>query len=173
MNEQILELWEQWAISKCMIKWRQRVVAVHTWTNSGLPNRKALSRFFLKASSRKLVLVIFRSLYSFMMNSVAWPDGSMISGYLERAIIENRTTFEVKSAWGLINAQECFPTKTKHYNDRRERYWPVEPLKHDGILSAEVISWEGVGLPAEPLVSVGQVLSSGNIGTELLGEDTW
>lgn len=26
--------------------------------------------------------VILRSLYSFMMNSVAWPEGSMISGYL-------------------------------------------------------------------------------------------
>ena len=27
-----------------------------------------------------LVLVILRSRYSFMMNSVAWPDGSMTSG---------------------------------------------------------------------------------------------
>lgn len=49
----------------------------------------------------------------------------------------------------------------------RGRYLPVEPLEHDGVLSAEVISWEGVGLPAEPLISIGQVLSSGNICTEL------
>ena len=48
----------------------------------GVANLSALSRFFLKASSRKLVRVIFRSLYSFMMNSVACPEGSMISGYL-------------------------------------------------------------------------------------------
>ena len=47
-----------------------------------MPKRRALSRFFLKASSKKLVRVILRSLYSFMMNSVACPDGSMISGYL-------------------------------------------------------------------------------------------
>lgn len=61
--------------------------AVCTWTRSGFPKRKALSRFFLKASSRKLVLVILRSLYSFIMNSVAWPDGSMISGYLEGTVV--------------------------------------------------------------------------------------
>jgi hypothetical protein len=53
-----------------------------TWTRRGLPNLRALSKFFRKASSKKLVLVIFRSLYSFMMNSVACPEGSMISGYL-------------------------------------------------------------------------------------------
>jgi hypothetical protein len=29
-----------------------------------------------------LVFVILRPLYSFMMNSVAWPDGSIINGYL-------------------------------------------------------------------------------------------
>lgn len=50
---------------------------------------------------------------------------------------------------------------------KEERHTPVESLEHDGILSAEVISWEGVGLPAEPLVSIRQVLSSCNIGTEL------
>ena len=60
--------------------WQRR--GTHTWTRRGLPNLSALSRFFLKASSRKLVRVIFRSLYSFMMNSVACPEGSMISGYL-------------------------------------------------------------------------------------------
>lgn len=48
-----------------------------------------------------------------------------------------------------------------------ESYRPVEPLEHDGVLSTEVISWEGAGLPAEPLISIGQVLSSGNICTEL------
>lgn len=63
-----------------------------TWTSSGFPKRKALSRFFLKASSRKLVLVILRSLYSFIMNSVAWPDGSIMSGYLERATVKNNQT---------------------------------------------------------------------------------
>lgn len=42
-----------------------------TCTNRGLPNLRALSKFFLKASSKKLVRVIFLSLYSFMMNSVA------------------------------------------------------------------------------------------------------
>lgn len=55
---------------------------IRTWTSRGFPKRNALSKFFLKASSRKLVLVILRSLYSFIMNSVAWPDGSMMSGYL-------------------------------------------------------------------------------------------
>lgn len=53
------------------------------------------------------------------------------------------------------------------YCGKEERHTPVESLEHDGILSAEVISWEGVGLPAEPLVSVGQVLSSRDISTEL------
>lgn len=57
--------------------------------------------------------------------------------------------------------------KTKHYFDREERYPPIESLEHDGILSAEVISWKGVGLPAESLVSIGQVFSSCNVGTEL------
>lgn len=55
----------------------------------------------------------------------------------------------------------------KHYFGKEERHTPVESLEHDSVLSAEVISWEGVGLPAEPLVSIGQVLSSCNIGTEL------
>lgn len=54
-----------------------------------------------------------------------------------------------------------------NYNANEVKYWPVEPLEHDGILSAEVISWKRVGLPAEPLISVGQILSSGNISTEL------
>lgn len=57
--------------------------------------------------------------------------------------------------------------KTKHYFGREERYTPVESLEHDGILSAEVICWKGVGLPAEPLVSIGQVLRSCNVSTEL------
>lgn len=57
-----------------------------TWTRSGLPNLKALSKFFLKASSKKLVRVILRSLYSFMINSVACPEGSMINGYLKLII---------------------------------------------------------------------------------------
>lgn len=57
-----------------------------TWTRSGLPNLKALSKFFLKASSKKLVRVILRSLYSFMINSVACPEGSMIKGYLKLII---------------------------------------------------------------------------------------
>lgn len=61
---------------------KQRPESRPTWTSRGLPNLRALSRFFLKASSRKLVRVILRSLYSFMMNSVACPEGSMISGYL-------------------------------------------------------------------------------------------
>jgi hypothetical protein len=46
-----------------------------------LPNRRADSRFFLNESSKKLVLVIFLSLNSFMMYSVACPEGSMIRGY--------------------------------------------------------------------------------------------
>lgn len=56
---------------------------------------------------------------------------------------------------------------TKHYYGKEERHTPVESLEHDGVLSAEVIRWERVGLPAEPLVSIGQVLGSRNIGTEL------
>lgn len=55
----------------------------------------------------------------------------------------------------------------QHYCGLEERHTPVESLEHDGVFSAEVISWEGVGLPAETLVSVGQVLGSGDIGTEL------
>ena len=47
-----------------------------------MPKRSADSRFLRNESSRKLVLVILRSAYSFRMNSVACPDGSMISGYL-------------------------------------------------------------------------------------------
>ena len=71
----------------------------------------------------------------------------------------------------LIYAQEYFVMFLgfKKYYVRRKRYWPVEPLEHDGILSAEIISWEGVGLPAEPLISIGQILSSGNVCTELCG----
>lgn len=49
----------------------ESVGPTRTCTNRGLPNLRALSKFFLKASSRKLVRVIFLSLYSFMMNSVA------------------------------------------------------------------------------------------------------
>lgn len=67
-----------------MTLWCQCELVGNTWTNRGFPKRRALSRFFLKASSRKLVLVILRSLYSFMMNSVAWPDGSIMRGYLHR-----------------------------------------------------------------------------------------
>lgn len=44
---------------------------------------------------------------------------------------------------------------------------PVEPFEHDGIFSTEVISWERVCLPAEPLICIGQVLSSSNICAEL------
>lgn len=62
------------------------IVMPLTWTRSGLPNLKALSKFFLKASSKKLVRVILRSLYSFMINSVACPEGSMINGYLKLII---------------------------------------------------------------------------------------
>lgn len=54
-----------------------------------------------------------------------------------------------------------------YYNARGQSYRPVESLEHDGVLSTEVIRWEGVGLPAKPLISIGQVLSSGNICTEL------
>ena len=45
-----------------------------------MPNLRADSRFLRKLSSRKEVLVIFLSLYSLRMNSVAWPLGSMMRG---------------------------------------------------------------------------------------------
>lgn len=97
---------------------------VHTWTNSGFPKRKALSRFFLKASSRKLVLVILRSLYSFIMNSVAWPDGSMISGYLEKGNSTELISMGYELNPRLIYAQEYFVMFLgfKKYYVRRKRY---------------------------------------------------
>lgn len=35
---------------------------------------------------------------------------------------------------------------------------PVEPLQHDGVLSTQVISWQGIGRPSGPLIRIGQVL---------------
>lgn len=106
INKQIQDEYKvtaQWACSK------QR--KIHTWTNRGFPKRSALSRFFLKASSRKLVLVILRSLYSFIINSVAWPDGSMISGYLVRVKLKLRTnqkihTLSYRNTWKTITMPE-------------------------------------------------------------------
>lgn len=91
----------------------QREEAGHTWTSSGFPKRKALSRFFLKASSKKLVLVILRSLYSFIMNSVAWPDGSMISGYLEREMVWNRSIWEVTQSQLMLSNVWYFHNSNK------------------------------------------------------------
>ena len=100
---------------------------------------RALFTFFLKASPRKLhvrdnqvhgehcpalplpppspppplplpVLVIFLSLYSFRINSVAWPEG-----------------------WVAVE-------------------------DHGGIFGAEVIGWEGIGLPAKTPLWIGEVL---------------
>lgn len=133
--------------------WQLEKVAL-TWTSSGFPKRRALSKFFLKASSRKLVRVILRSLYSFMMNCVAWPDGSIISGYLIRDK-ERSKMFRSKFNW------------THSLKEIGEVCGPVEPFEHDGIFSTEVISWERVCLPAEPLICIGQVLSSSNICAEL------
>mmetsp|Transcript_1108 Transcript_1108/g.2654 ORF Transcript_1108/g.2654 Transcript_1108/m.2654 type:complete len:296 (-) Transcript_1108:1785-2672(-) len=50
-------------------------------TSSGQPKRRALSKFFMKDASRKLVCVIFLCAYCAIRNSDAWPDGSMTSGY--------------------------------------------------------------------------------------------
>lgn len=58
-----------------------KIVKYSTCTSRGLPNLSADSKFFLNESSKKLVLVILRSLNSFIINSVACPDGSIISGY--------------------------------------------------------------------------------------------
>ncbi len=46
---------------------------------------------------------------------------------------------------------------------------PVEALQHDGVLRAQVISGQGVGLPAKPLVCIGQILSPGDVRAELDG----
>ena len=35
---------------------------------------------------------------------------------------------------------------------------PVEPLDHDGILCTQVVGREGVGLPLETLVRIGEIL---------------
>lgn len=63
---------------------------------------------------------------------------------------------------GILNK-----TVTKCCHARWKRYRPVEPLEHNCVFSAEVIRWERVGLPAKSFISIGQVLSSGNICTEL------
>ena len=34
----------------------------------------------------------------------------------------------------------------------------VEALDHDGVLSAKVISWKGICLPAETVICIGEVL---------------
>lgn len=86
IQREVLQSWKLNAVPKkeftleCGVSRIQR--STPTWTRRGFPNRSALSKFFLKASSRKLVRVILRSLYSFIMNSVACPEGSMIRGYL-------------------------------------------------------------------------------------------
>ena len=47
-----------------------------------VPKRRALSRCFMKAASKKDVLLIDLSLYSDRINSVACPEGSITRGYL-------------------------------------------------------------------------------------------
>ena len=42
-------------------------------------------------------------------------------------------------------------------NDQRVA---VEALDHDGVLSAEIIGWEGIGLPAKTLVCIGEVATA-------------
>ena len=53
-----------------------------SWTSRGQPNLKAVSKFFIKASSAKEVLTIFFSWYRERINSRAYPEGSIIKGYL-------------------------------------------------------------------------------------------
>lgn len=53
-----------------------------SWTKRGHPNLRAVSRFFMKESSAKLVLLIFLSLQKERTYSRACPLGSMIKGYL-------------------------------------------------------------------------------------------
>mmetsp|Transcript_18287 Transcript_18287/g.70654 ORF Transcript_18287/g.70654 Transcript_18287/m.70654 type:complete len:296 (-) Transcript_18287:3330-4217(-) len=71
-------------------------------TSSGVPKRRALSRFFMKELSRKEVWMILRLLYWFMRNSAAWPEGSMMSGYLLKRCIMIAFSTQRSSAGSLF-----------------------------------------------------------------------
>lgn len=53
-----------------------------SFTSKGVPNRIALARVFRNEASKNEVWTIFCGAYFCRMNWVAWPDGSMIMGYL-------------------------------------------------------------------------------------------
>ena len=40
---------------------------------------------------------------------------------------------------------------------------PVKSLEHDGVLRAEVVGGQALGLPVQPLVGVGQELGAGEV----------
>ena len=45
-----------------------------------------------------------------------------------------------------------------------DEWVPVEPGEHDGVLRAQVVSGQTVGLPLDPLVRVRQELGTGHVG---------
>jgi hypothetical protein len=69
-----------------------------------------------------------------MMNSVAWPEGS------EEGMVSKE--FNVNNVNVLTNYQ-------------REA---IESLEHDGVLSAQIVRRQSIGLPFDSLVRVGQEL---------------
>mmetsp|Transcript_24250 Transcript_24250/g.59858 ORF Transcript_24250/g.59858 Transcript_24250/m.59858 type:complete len:260 (+) Transcript_24250:2700-3479(+) len=77
-----------------------------SWTRSGVPNRRALSRFFMKDVSAKDVFISRFSAYSLMMKFVACPDGSMMRGY--RMNLLSTMAFSVeRSSAGSALAVHC------------------------------------------------------------------
>ena len=108
----------------------------NTCTSRGFPNLRALSRFFLNESSKKLVLVIFLSLYSFIINSVACPEGSIINGYLLNLF--NMIAFSVhRSSAGRVLA--CHLS----LSSALDRYWNTQVVRTLLYLQKYILTWRG------------------------------
>ncbi|KAE9527010.1 hypothetical protein AGLY_013658 [Aphis glycines] len=93
------------------ISWSPSVIKtrppVRRSSRNGFPKRNADSRFFLKESSKKLVFVILASAYSFRINSVACPEGSIINGEVFHLDLTNiqSTLYQIYTEYQLnINA---------------------------------------------------------------------